>query len=193
MLATGADRLAETTERLATNLEGKDLDQIVDEVEQFARRQTALFLGGAFALGLVAARFLKSSSGSRARSMYTSPPQSDSRPPYGSQSQVYASQSEWESPGLRSMPGGMSTQQTPSPTTGAAPGAFRPVDEPESSTSSPSVNPPRPAPSGTGGVATGGTTSGTPGGSSPGPQGSSPTAPETNPPREEPGRGYRSA
>jgi hypothetical protein len=33
----------------------------VSEAEDFARRQPALFLGGAFALGLLGARFLKSS------------------------------------------------------------------------------------------------------------------------------------
>jgi hypothetical protein len=35
---------------------------MIQEVERFARRQPALFLGGAFTLGLIAARFLKSSS-----------------------------------------------------------------------------------------------------------------------------------
>jgi hypothetical protein len=33
----------------------------VDEVENFARRRPAMFLGGAFLLGLAATRFLKSS------------------------------------------------------------------------------------------------------------------------------------
>ena len=41
-------------------LRGKDFDRMVDDLEGFARRQPALFLGGAFMLGLLAARFLKS-------------------------------------------------------------------------------------------------------------------------------------
>ena len=62
--ATGAayaEWVAEQTERAAGYLHGKDLDRVVEDVEGFARRQPALFVGGAFALGLAAARFLKSS------------------------------------------------------------------------------------------------------------------------------------
>jgi hypothetical protein len=36
--------------------------ELIGDVEQFARRSPALFLGGAFALGVLAARFVKSSS-----------------------------------------------------------------------------------------------------------------------------------
>jgi hypothetical protein len=41
-------------------LHGKDLDRIVGDVEHFARSQPLMFIGGAFGLGLLAARFLKS-------------------------------------------------------------------------------------------------------------------------------------
>jgi hypothetical protein len=34
---------------------------LIDDVEDFARREPAVFIGGAIAIGLVAARFLKSS------------------------------------------------------------------------------------------------------------------------------------
>ena len=37
------------------------MDEVLDEVQNFARQQPALFLGTAVLLGLVAARFLKSS------------------------------------------------------------------------------------------------------------------------------------
>jgi hypothetical protein len=60
-LAQWADRAAERVERFSGDLRGKDLDELLYEGERFARRQPALFLGGAFALGLLAARFLKSS------------------------------------------------------------------------------------------------------------------------------------
>jgi hypothetical protein len=59
-MAGWVDRAAEQVEQLSGYLRGKDLDEIVEEAEGFARRQPALFLGGAFVLGLVAARFLKS-------------------------------------------------------------------------------------------------------------------------------------
>ncbi len=54
-------RAAEGVERLGEYFDGKDLGEIVSDVERFARREPALFLGGAFVLGLMGARFLKSS------------------------------------------------------------------------------------------------------------------------------------
>jgi hypothetical protein len=47
--------------RLANYLRERDLSQLVTEVEGFARRSPAVFLGSAFLLGLAASRFLKSS------------------------------------------------------------------------------------------------------------------------------------
>jgi hypothetical protein len=52
---------ANQIERLAGYLRGRDVTELIDEVEDFARRQPMVFLGGAFALGLLGARFLKSS------------------------------------------------------------------------------------------------------------------------------------
>jgi len=57
-----ADTAAQQIERLSQYLRDRDVDQMVMEVEGFARRQPALFLGGAFVLGVALARFLKSSS-----------------------------------------------------------------------------------------------------------------------------------
>lgn len=48
-------------ERLANYLNGRDMHQLVTDVEDFARRSPAVFLGSAFVLGLAASRFLKSS------------------------------------------------------------------------------------------------------------------------------------
>jgi len=56
------ERAAEAVERFSGSLGRRDVNEMVDEVENFARRQPALFLGSTFALGLLAARFLKSSS-----------------------------------------------------------------------------------------------------------------------------------
>jgi hypothetical protein len=60
-VAQYADKAAEQIERFSNYLRETDLRQIAGEVERFARRQPALFLGGALAVGLFGARFLKSS------------------------------------------------------------------------------------------------------------------------------------
>jgi hypothetical protein len=56
VVTTVADRL----ESFSRSLDGKDLDRVVRDVETFARRNPAAFLGGAVAVGFLAARFLKS-------------------------------------------------------------------------------------------------------------------------------------
>jgi hypothetical protein len=55
------DAIGNQIDRIATYLQTRDVRGIVNEVENFARRQPALFIGGAFTVGLFAARFLKSS------------------------------------------------------------------------------------------------------------------------------------
>lgn len=55
------DQLAGRVERAASYLQTTDITEIVDRTEDFARRRPAVFLGGAFVLGLLGARFLKSS------------------------------------------------------------------------------------------------------------------------------------
>ena len=61
------DSAADQIERISSYLQNTDVNEVFDDVEQFARRQPALFLGGAFALGLLGARFLKSSGRSSTR------------------------------------------------------------------------------------------------------------------------------
>ncbi len=58
-----ADQAAEQVERLSNFLDEKDSEQLLNEVEDFARQSPAVFLGGAFLAGVAAARFLKSSAG----------------------------------------------------------------------------------------------------------------------------------
>lgn len=55
------DKAAEQIDRVSTYLRNRDLRDIVVEAERFARRQPMLFLGAAFTLGLLGARFMKSS------------------------------------------------------------------------------------------------------------------------------------
>lgn len=66
-----AVQAADKVERVADMLRHSSLDDIVGEVESFARRQPELFIGGAFALGFLAARFVKSSGERRLHSQTT--------------------------------------------------------------------------------------------------------------------------
>lgn len=52
---------ADQVERLSDYVLSSNVGQLVEEAEGFARREPAIFLGSAFLLGLVGARFLKSS------------------------------------------------------------------------------------------------------------------------------------
>jgi hypothetical protein len=61
-VADYAESAASYIERASGYLQERDFNQLAGEVERFARRSPALFLGSAFALGWAAARFLKSSS-----------------------------------------------------------------------------------------------------------------------------------
>lgn len=54
-------KAARAVEQVANYFERKDLRAIMRDTEDFARRNPAIFFGGAFALGMLAARFLKSS------------------------------------------------------------------------------------------------------------------------------------
>jgi hypothetical protein len=53
------ERAAEGVERFANYLQETNVDEVVDQVHDFARRQPAAFIGGAFALGFLASRFIK--------------------------------------------------------------------------------------------------------------------------------------
>ena len=61
VLAQYVETFADQLERFSTSLRGKDMNELLDDARDFARRQPALFVGGSFAVGLLAARFLKSS------------------------------------------------------------------------------------------------------------------------------------
>lgn len=56
-----ADSLAGQIDRAVDYLRENDVDDLTAQVETFARRQPALFIGGSFVLGIALARFLKSS------------------------------------------------------------------------------------------------------------------------------------
>lgn len=61
-IAPYGERLQHLTQDFSDYLKNAKASDLIHDAEALARRQPALFLGGAFALGLIAARFLKSSS-----------------------------------------------------------------------------------------------------------------------------------
>jgi hypothetical protein len=58
-IASVAHSAAQQTERLGSYLQRSDVNDLWRTTEDFARRQPLIFFGGAFALGLLASRFLK--------------------------------------------------------------------------------------------------------------------------------------
>ena len=77
-IASAGRTAAEQADRLATYLQQTDAREIVHTVEDAARRQPIIFMGGAFLLGLAAARFLKAAGGT------TTPSRSEYTTAYGS-------------------------------------------------------------------------------------------------------------
>jgi len=63
-----SDSLAKQIEQISGYFERSDVREMVSDVEKFARKNPAVFIGGAFVVGLLAARFLKSSSSSQSSS-----------------------------------------------------------------------------------------------------------------------------
>ena len=73
-IANYIDQAANQLERFSTRLRDKDVGELVRDAQQFAKRRPVVFVGSAFALGLLGARFLKSSrdrqSGGNGRNSY---------------------------------------------------------------------------------------------------------------------------
>jgi hypothetical protein len=62
-IAEFASTAADQAENIARYLRENDVRQIIGSVEDVARRQPLLFLGGAFLLGMAASRFIKAAGG----------------------------------------------------------------------------------------------------------------------------------
>ncbi|MCA9972180.1 MAG: hypothetical protein KC425_18285 [Anaerolineales bacterium] len=61
MIAGAGSQAADQLDKLSGYLQEQDVGDLLHDAEDFARRQPELFIGGAFTVGLLAARFLKSS------------------------------------------------------------------------------------------------------------------------------------
>lgn len=58
--ASYSNKVADQIDRASGYLQEHNLDELLHDAEDFARRQPEIFIGGAFTLGLLAARFLRS-------------------------------------------------------------------------------------------------------------------------------------
>jgi hypothetical protein len=67
VLAQYVEKAADQLEKFSNTLRNRDMGDLMNDAQRFARRQPALFIAGAFAVGLVGARFLKSSSENQRR------------------------------------------------------------------------------------------------------------------------------
>ena len=55
------DQAVQKLTEVGTTIQGKNIDEVIQDTENFGRAQPALFLGAATLIGFAAARFLKSS------------------------------------------------------------------------------------------------------------------------------------
>jgi ElaB/YqjD/DUF883 family membrane-anchored ribosome-binding protein len=76
-VAKAMDAVADRGEQLGNYLTRADGDQILRDVEDLARRQPWLFVGGSAVIGFLASRFMKASSSARYRSSQSGYPSRD--------------------------------------------------------------------------------------------------------------------
>ena len=67
-IASFAETIAERLEKTSDYLDGKQIQEIRNDVENFARQQPYVFYGGMFAAGLALSRFFKASQTSQTES-----------------------------------------------------------------------------------------------------------------------------
>lgn len=119
-VAQYTDRFAEQVEGLSSYLSNSNLEDMVEDAEDLGRRQPELFLAGAFALGILAGRFFKSSNrrSGRSNSRQHAPRQSGYRQSsYGYESSP-SSFGEWsEAQDEGSVVGGFHNEPMSRPTT----------------------------------------------------------------------------
>lgn len=60
-IAQYIEQAADQLEKFSARLKEKNVNELVDDAQRFARQRPALFIGSAFAIGLIGARFFKSS------------------------------------------------------------------------------------------------------------------------------------
>lgn len=124
-MASYVNGAASQLEQFSGGIRDRDVSQMVRDVEQFARKQPTLFLGGAFVLGIAAARFLKSSSAETSTGVNGAPGGTTPR------SSPYATPEPWPDDSIADTVGG----QLP-PATSSTAAAVRASDAPDSGSAS---------------------------------------------------------
>jgi hypothetical protein len=72
MLADYVAKAADQIDRFSARLRESDMDSLMSDARRFAHRRPGVFVGAAFAVGVIAARFLKSSGPTASpRELYT--------------------------------------------------------------------------------------------------------------------------
>jgi hypothetical protein len=115
-VARFVEQAADQIERFSSGLKNKDVGELVNDAQRLARRQPALFVGGAFAVGLLSARFLKSSS---PRDSYDRPYGALERTDYGT-SPGYSGSTNAYGNRVPTSAGTASTSSTPTGTAGGS-------------------------------------------------------------------------
>lgn len=59
-LASYVEKAADHLERVTAHLKEKDIGELVEDVQKFARRRPAVFIGAAFVVGFLCSRLLRS-------------------------------------------------------------------------------------------------------------------------------------
>lgn len=68
IIAQYVEKTVDQIDRFTEQLKQKDVSELMRDTQRFARRNPAVFVGAAFGVGMVAARFLKSSNRASATS-----------------------------------------------------------------------------------------------------------------------------
>ena len=85
-IANYVSQVADQIDRFSRQLHDRHVEDLLSDAQRFARRHPAAFAGSAFVLGVVAARFLKSSGGANGDSEDRYPASDYARSRYGSAS-----------------------------------------------------------------------------------------------------------
>jgi hypothetical protein len=102
-VAQYVEQAADQLERFSQSLKNKDVGELVSDAQRLARRQPALFVGGAFALGLAGARFFKSSPSNERYQYDRGDYRGEYGAPYGRENyRAAAGSGEYERPDWRS-------------------------------------------------------------------------------------------
>lgn len=69
--ANYSNKIADQVEQISSYLENRELGEILNDLKKFAHRNPSLFMGGAFVVGIAAARFFKSGNSNQSRTSHS--------------------------------------------------------------------------------------------------------------------------